>query len=411
MFQTFIALIAVAALLSYVNKKVLKLPDTIGVMILAILTAIIFGASSLLKQDLATAFCSVVDGLNFRSFVLDFLLGFLLFAGAIHVDIKQLAKEKVPIIFYATIGVVISTFLVGTLFYYSAQIMGIEISYYYSLVFGALISPTDPIAVLALLKKAGAPKSLEIKIVGESLFNDGVGIVIFLTLLSLASMSEASFELSHISAEFAQEVGGGILLGLILGFLGEKLLSSLSKEPVVSVHVSVAIVMAGYSIATILHLSGALAMVVAGLIVGWSMNKESTSPTQKEHLNIFWKVIDEILNSILFVLIGIEIIAVHFHLDYFIQGLLSIIFVLLSRVIVILVGNIILPKKHSADSKTMAILTWAGLRGGISIALALTLEEGDIRDAILMATYVVVVFSIIGQGLSIERVVKRLKDA
>ena len=410
MFQTFIALIAVAAILSYINKKVLKLPDTIGVMILAIITALLFWLMSLVKQDLTTSFCTVVYGLNFRSFVLDFLLGFLLFAGAIHVDIKQLAKQKTPIIFYATIGVVISTFLVGTLFYYSAQLLNIEISYYYCLVFGALISPTDPIAVLALLKKAGAPKSLEIKIVGESLFNDGVGIVIFLTLLSLASMSEAGFDLNHVSIEFAREVGGGIILGLLLGALGDKLLSSITKESVISVHISVAIVMAGYSIATLLHLSGALAMVVAGLIIGWSMNKESTCPEQKEHLNIFWKVIDEILNSILFVLIGIEIIAVHFHLNYFIQGLLAILFVILSRVVVILVGNIFMQKKHHSDKKTMAILTWAGLRGGISIALALTLEEGDIRDAILLATYVVVVFSIIGQGLSIERVVKRLSS-
>ena len=283
-------------------------------------------------------------------------------------------------------------------------------SYNYCLVFGALISPTDPIAVLALLTKAGAPKELEIKIVGESLFNDGVGIVIFLTLLSLASMSEEGFDLAHASLDFAHEAGGGILLGLFLGYIGHNFLTHLTEEPVISVHVSVAIVMAGYSLATILHVSGALAMVVAGLIVGWSMNQESTSDEQRKHLNIFWKVIDEILNSILFLLIGIEIIAVHFHLNYFVQGLLSILFVLLARIIVILIGNIVMPKKHRVDKKTLTILTWAGLRGGISIALALTLEEGDIRDAILMATYVVVVFSIIGQGLTIERVVERLSN-
>lgn len=408
MFQTFIALVAVAAILSYLNKKLLKLPDTIGVMILAIITSLLFGIFTLIEQDLAVNFCAVVDGFNFRSFVLDFLLGFLLFAGAIHVDIKQLIKEKSPILFYATIGVLISTFLVGTLFYYSAHSLNLEISFYYCLVFGALISPTDPIAVLALLKKAGAPKSLEIKIVGESLFNDGVGIVIFLTLLSLASMSELGFDLQHVSTEFLREVGGGVCLGLILGFLGDKLLSSLQKESVISVHISLAIVMAGYSIATLFHLSGALAMVVAGLIIGWSMNKESTCKEQKEHLNIFWKVIDEILNSILFVLIGIEIIAVHFHFNYFVQGVLSILFVLFSRSLVILIGNVCLRKKHYANKDTLKVLTWAGLRGGISIALALTLEEGDVRDIILMATYVVVVFSILVQGLTIERVVKKL---
>jgi len=268
MFQSFIGITALAAILSFLNNKWLKLPDTIGVMILAILISLGFAGLSFIAPDQITSICHVLEDIDFRTILFEFLLGFLLFAGSIHIDIKQLVKVKLPIFLYATLGVLISTFTVGTIFYYVSGLMGVDISYIFCLIFGALISPTDPIAVLALLDKAGISKEVEIKIVGESLFNDGVGIVVFLTLLTLGTMVGSDIHFGHIAQEFGTEVGGGLFLGFILGYIGIRLLASLMKEPVIAVHISLAIVMGGYSLASALHVSGALAMVVAGLIIG-----------------------------------------------------------------------------------------------------------------------------------------------
>lgn len=410
MFQTFIGLTALSALLSFLNKKILKLPDTIGIMILAIILSGAMAMLSLARDGASTSVCMMVEDVNFKSFVLEFLLGFLLFAGAIHVNMKELFKAKVPILIYATLGVLVSTVLVGTAFFYVVGLFGIEISFYYCLVFGALISPTDPIAVLALLQQAGVAKDLEIKIVGESLFNDGVGIVVFLTLLSLASAQHAGIDPLLIGEEFAREVGGGVILGLILAWTGRRFLLSLSKEPVIATHITLAIVMGGYSVAMLLHVSGALAMVVVGLLLGRVIHDPDFGAEERAHINVFWKILDEILNSVLFVLIGIEMIAVHFHLSYFIIGLSSIIIVLGARYIAVLQSNIWLKSKNRMGLKSINVLTWAGLRGGISIALALSLPEGEVRDVILMATYTVVVFSIIAQGLSIGKVVKAMRN-
>lgn len=410
MFQTFIGVTAIAAMLSLINKKVLRLPDTIGVMILAIVISLLLAVFSYFDEASFSLICNTVQGLDFRSFLFDFLLGFLLFAGAIHVNIKELTEESRSVFLYATLGVLVSTFVVGTFFYFAAGLFGLSISYLYCLVFGALISPTDPIAVLALLQKAGTSKSTEIKIVGESLFNDGVGIVIFLTLLSLASMVDAEVDVAHIAEEFGQEVGGGLFLGFVLGYLGNRLLQSLREEPIVAVHISVAIVMGGYSLASLLQFSGALAMVVAGLVIGQGLHSASMGEAEKNYITLFWKVIDEILNSILFVLIGIEIISLRFEMSYLLLGILAIFIVLLARYLSLVVANFFLSQKHRANANELGILTWAGLRGGISIGLVLTLPESEIRDLLLFTTYTVVAFSIIVQGLSIEKLVKWINN-
>ena len=405
MFQIFISITALAALLSFINAKFLKLPETIGVMILSIIISFSIGSSIyLIDKEYFMDLYPIVQQIDFKTILFDFLLGILLFAGAIHVNLKGLLKEKGTVIIYATFGVLISTFLIGTAFYYATSLIGLEISYLYSLVFGALISPTDPVAVLALLKKAGAPKHMEIKIVGESLFNDGVGIVVFLSLLSLATMMQ-EFEIAHIAEEFSIEAGGGVLMGLILGYLGKVSIRSVVKEPVIAVHISLAIVLGGYSLSSIFHVSGAIAMVVAGLIIGDSLHSEKISEELKNHMNIFWKVLDEIFNAVLFVLIGIIIIMVDFNIYYLLLGVITIFIVILSRYITVFLSNFLLKKSNRANKKERTVLTWAGLRGGISIALALTLPEGEVRDLILYATYVVVVFSIIAQGLTIEKLI------
>jgi len=405
MFQIFISIIALAALLSFINAKFLKLPETIGVMILSIIMSFSIGSSIyLIDKEYFMSLYPIVQQIDFRTILFDFLLGILLFAGAIHVNLKGLLKEKGTVIIYATFGVLISTFLIGTAFYYATSLIGLEITYLYSLVFGALISPTDPVAVLALLKKAGAPRHMEIKIVGESLFNDGVGIVVFLSLLSLATMMQ-EFEIAHIASEFGIEAGGGIIMGLVLGYLGKVFIRSVAKEPVIAVHISLAIVLGGYSLSSIFHVSGAIAMVVAGLVIGDSLHSEKISEELKIHMNIFWKVLDEIFNAVLFVLIGIIIIMVDFNIYYLSLGVITIFIVLISRYITIFLSNFLLKKSNRANTKERTVLTWAGLRGGISIALALSLPESEVRDLILYATYVVVVFSIIAQGLTIEKLI------
>jgi len=407
MFNIFIGIIALAALLSFINAKFLKLPGTIGVMILSIIISFSIGSSIyLIDIDSFYNIYPIVKQIDFKTILFDFLLGILLFVGAIHVNLKGLLKEKSSVIIYATFGVLTSTFLIGTAFYYITSLIGLEISYLYSLVFGALISPTDPVAVLALLKKAGAPKHMEIKIIGESLFNDGVGIVVFLSLLSLATMMQ-EFDITHIAKEFGIEAGGGVLMGLILGYMGKIFIRSVAKEPVIAVHISLAIVLGGYSLSSIFHISGPIAMVVAGLIIGNSLHSEKISEELKNHMNIFWTVLDEIFNAVLFVLIGVIIITLDFNIYYLLLGIIAIFIVIISRHFTIIIANFLLKRSNRASSKERTVLTWAGLRGGISIALALTLPESEVRNLILYATYVVVVFSIIVQGLTIEKLIRK----
>lgn len=404
MFEIFIGITALAALLSFFNAKYLKLPETIGIMILSMVVSLFMAMLNFIHPPTFISICQIIDQIEFRTILFDFLLGVLLFAGAIHVDLNTLLQEKRAVILYSTMGVVLSTIIIGTSFYYLSLLINLSIDFIYCLVFGALISPTDPVAVLSILKKVGAPKHLEIRIVGESLFNDGVGIVVFLSLLSLATMMQ-EFEISHIVKEFSIEGGGGMLMGLLLGHLGRKLIQKIAREPVIAVHISLAIVLGGYSLSSLLNVSGALALVVAGLVIGHGLYSESTPELLKAYMTVFWKILDEIFNAVLFVLIGIEIIALKFEFDYVLLAIFSVVIVIVARFIVILITNVFLKKANKANKKERSILTWAGLRGGISIALALTLPESEVRDLILISTYIVVVFSIIVQGLTIGKLI------
>ena len=412
MFEVFTLIVAASALLSYANHKILKLPPTIGVLILSIGLSLLLGALKIVNIEWFHRACSIVTTLDFRSILFDFLLSFLLFAGALHVNLRSLLKEKTPVMLLATLGVVLSTFIAGGLIYFLVIQLHVNISILQCLIFGALIAPTDPVAVLSLLQKANVDKKLEIKIIGESLFNDGVGIVVFLSLLAIAGGSshhggEVSF--STISETFLLEAGGGIILGLILGWIGIFFLTSINDEPIIEVHITLGIVMAGYALAALIGVSGALAMVIAGIQIGNRLSKPDMPESLKSNLNTFWNILDEVLNAILFVLIGLEILVLGFELIWTVLGILAIFIVLGARYISIQLTNFITPREHKSNHKEMLVLTWAGLRGGISIALALTLTEDLNREPILYITYIVVLFSIIIQGLSVGKVVRQLK--
>ncbi len=400
-------LIVIAAIFAYINIKFLKLPTTIGLMVLSIAFTIVILIIGNYSSDFLAFEHNIINKINFKDILLDVMLSFLLFAGALHTDIEKLKQQKWPIFIFATFGVVASTFIVGTLFYYIVNLVGIEINYIYCLLFGALISPTDPIAVLGILKEAKAPKQLEIKIIGESLFNDGIGVVVFLTLMNIASKGIANVEVSEIAILFVKEVFGGILLGGALGYISYKMLKSIDHYET-EVMITFALVMGGYLLAQTLHFSGPLTVVVAGLFIGNTARNTAISEITEQYLDKFWELIDVFLNAILFVLIGFELAILSFDKLYVIIGIIAIPLVLLVRYIVLFIPIKIFQRKLDMVPKTGILMTWGGLRGGISIALALSLTSEMHNDLILTVTYIVVVFSIVVQGLSLKRLLKRL---
>ena len=346
--------------------------------------------------------------INFSDFLLDFLLGFLLFAGGLHTDVKKLHQSKWPIITFATLGTIISTILVATSLYLLLPLLLYPVDFIYCLLFGALISPTDPIAVLSILKKAGISETIETKITGESLFNDGVGVVVFLTLFSIAREGFAIVTTSEILVLLTKEIVGGIILGLLLGYIGFKMIKEIDHYQT-EVLITLAMVMGGTTIAQYFHFSGPLAMVVAGLFIGNKGPLEAMSEETTDYIHKFWEMVDEIFNAVLFVLIGLELLIIQFKLPYLYIGLCVIIIVILSRFISLVTPSYLFRFKYEFPKKTYLIMTWGGLRGGISIALALSLAEGMERNLIVSVTYVVVLFSIIVQGLSLETMVRKLK--
>tara|TARA_R110002051_G_scaffold127537_3_gene201168 strand:- start:3558 stop:4793 length:1236 start_codon:yes stop_codon:yes gene_type:complete len=407
-FLTIAILVFLSAMFGYLNVRFLKLPNTIGLMVITILFTIGVFVLSYFDDTLLNAERDIITQIDFKSILLDVMLSFLLFAGALHTNFEQLKVQRWPILVFSTIGVLVSTFLVGTFMFYGLQLFSLNVSYVYCLLFGALISPTDPIAVLGILKKAGVPKKLETKIVGESLFNDGVGVVVFLTIYQFASPSNKSIEALDILELFGVEVIGGILLGLFLGWITYRLLKSIDDYDI-EVIITLATVMVGTVIAQKFHLSAPLAMVTAGLVVGNDTLRDSSmSETTELYVDKFWELIDILLNTLLFVLIGMEMLVLTFDLNYILAGLFAVPIILLCRYLSLLMPINFFKKKLDFVPNTNLIMTWGGLRGGISIALALGLSEEMDRDLFLVITYVVVVFSIIVQGLSVGRLVKKL---
>ncbi|NNK39343.1 MAG: sodium:proton antiporter [Winogradskyella sp.] len=401
-------LVVLSALFGYINVKFLKLPITIGLMIITIVFTVVVIGISQFDDTLLIREKAFISQIDFQTVLLDIMLSFLLFAGALHTNFAQLKIQRWPILAFATFGVTVSTLLVGTITFYMLQIIGFEVSFINCLLFGALISPTDPIAVLGILKKAGAPKKLETKIVGESLFNDGVGVVVFLTIYAIARNPDAPVQFSEIAQLFGQEVIGGILLGFILGWITYRSMKSIDNYEI-EVIITIAAVMGGTMLAHRFHLSAPLAMVTCGLIVGNDTVRDSAmSEITETYVDKFWELIDVLLNTLLFVMIGMEMLILTFEKNYVMAGLFAIPIILICRYISLWLPIKIFAERLDFVPKTNLIMTWGGLRGGISIALALSLTAEMDRELFLVITYIVVVVSIIGQGLTVEPVIKRL---
>lgn len=399
-------LIVLSAFFGYINTRFLKLPNTIGLMTITILFTLFVLGLSYFDDTLLLKEKELIAQINFEEVLLDVMLSFLLFAGALHTSFQQLKVQRKPIMAFATFGTLLSTFIVGVFTYYLLQFLELNVDFIYCLLFGALISPTDPIAVLGILKQVNAPKKLETKIVGESLFNDGVGVVIFLTIYQIAK-GGSDITIMHVGEMFLVEVVGGIALGLLLGWITYKLLKSIDDYDT-EVIITIATVMGGTAIAQYFHLSAPLAMVTAGLMVGNdTIRNTAMSEVTEQYVDKFWELVDVLLNTVLFVMIGMEILVLTFEGDYILAGLLAIPLLLFARFLSLLLPIKFYAKKLDFVPKTNLIMTWGGLRGGISIALALSLTQEMHRDLFLVITYIIVVFSIIGQGLTVGKLIKK----
>lgn len=409
-YTVFTILIVLTAIFSYINVRFLKLPATIGVMIISLICSVILVVTGQYFPHTMNEMVHAVQAFDFETVLMRVMLSFLLFAGAIHIDVGRLKKEFKPIATYATIGVLMSTAIIAFIMYFIFQWFGWHVPVIYCLLFGALISPTDPIAVLGILKESKIDPSVEIKIAGESLFNDGVGVVVFGSLASIAIMGTEQASFSGIGLLFLKEAGGGIAWGLMIGYTGFWLLRSIDHYQV-EVLITIALVMGGYLMASYMHISGPLAIVVAGIIIGNKGQKEAMSDRTKDYLNKFWELIDEILNALLFLLVGFEIMVIKFDLTYIGIGLCAIVVVLLARLISVYLPTAFFSFRRSINPNLVPLLTWGGLRGGISVALALSLPRSEFREVLISATYIVVVWSIIVQGLTIGKLARRLQKS
>ncbi|MDZ4667618.1 MAG: sodium:proton antiporter [bacterium] len=396
-------LICLSAGFAYVNQRLFKLPFVIGLFILSTILSLFVISSKLWLNIPVEEIKTYIELANIDKIVINILLGFLLFAGALHTNWESLKQQIKPIATFALGGVLLSTIIIASLFYGLTQLFNLQIDFIYCLIFGALISPTDPIAVLGILTKANVPKKTEYTIVGESLFNDGVGVVVFIALLD--TLSTGTFSFSHFGFLFLQEAIGGILMGLILGYSLYLLLKSVDHYQT-EILLTLAFVMAGYSFSNYIHISGALSMVVMGLMVGNFRQDIAMSDTTQEFVHKFWELVDVILNAVLFILIAFVLIVIDFKTTYIFVGLISVLIVLVSRIIIVYLPHLVLPKLLKLTNKEAKIISWGGLRGGLSLALVLSLPDSETKNILLIATYFCVLFSIIIQGLTIEKLAK-----
>ncbi|MGO9599456.1 MAG: cation:proton antiporter [Isosphaeraceae bacterium] len=411
LFDLLAVLTVMAAAFSYLNLRLIKLPTTIALMAMSLVFSLSLFTLGTAFPGVAQQTRAIVGALELDEVLLHGMLGFLLFAGALHIDLGDLMEHKEAIAVLATLGVVLSTLIVAVLLWTVLAPLGIGLRFVDCLLFGALISPTDPVAVLGLLKKLGAPKALEIQIAGESLFNDGVGVVLFMGLLEY-STSAGDFSAGHFVYLFVREAVGGVVFGLAISLLAYRLLKSVDNYQV-EILLSLALVWGGSTLADAIHVSGPIAMVVAGLLIGNQGRSFAMSRTTTEHLDLFWELVDEVLNAVLFVAIGLQLLVLTLTGSYLLAGLLGIVTVLLARLVSVGLPVWLLRRSERFNPALVPVLTWGGLRGGISVALALSIPTGAAgdhvsrRDLILVITYVVVVFSMLVQGLTLGPITRR----
>jgi CPA1 family monovalent cation:H+ antiporter len=400
------ALLVLAALFSWLNHRFIRLPVSIALLLFALATSLAVVALGRLGFDSQRLAEEVLDKVQLDQALLNGMLSFLLFAGALQVDLGELAERKWAVGFLASLGVVVSTALVGFAMWVLFAALGQRIPLVWCLLFGALISPTDPISVLAILKSARVEKSLEMKMAGESLLNDGFAVVLFVVLLGIALGGEKATPL-HVAALFAQEVIGGALFGLAIGYAAYRMLASVDEYQV-EILLTLALVTGGYALANQLQVSGPIAIVVAGVLIGNHGRKYAMSARSRERVDTFWELIDEILNAVLFVMVGLELLRLDYDASYAWAAALAIPAVLLARLLSVALAALVPGLRAEFPPYVIAILTWGGLRGGISVALALSLPNSKFRDALITVTYAVVVFSIVVQGLTLARVLRLL---
>lgn len=400
-------LITVTALSSYVNDKYIKLHKSIGLTLITFLFSLILMGAAHWGLDLTEPVRQFIYNIEFNQTFLNGMLSFLLFAVSLHVNVIELANQKWVVTILATVSVFVSTFIVGVATYFLAGFIGINISLAYCLVFGALISPTDPIAVLGLMKKIRVPKSLEVKIAGEALFNDAMGIVLFMCMLSFANAQSANWTYPKMAMFFIQQGIGGAVFGVLLGWFAGKLLRGVENYEV-AILITLAVVTGGYTFAhEVLDVSGVIAMSIAGLMVGTSLRNCAMCKETVSRLDAFWELIDEVLNAILFVLIGLEFIRLTFGPGTTLLGIGCIGIVLLARWVSVAIPLSIFSYHKRFTKGVITVMTWGGLRGGIAIALALTIPPSPERNLIVAVTYAVVIFSIVVQGLTIGKVIEK----
>jgi CPA1 family monovalent cation:H+ antiporter len=402
-----VTLISLSAAFAYINHRFIKLPFVIGLFFLSSILSLVVISSKFWDTQDYVQIKSEIEHIDISRLILEIMLGFLLFAGSLNTRWKDIKSQLRPILLFAVGGVILSTTIIAGLLYGVCNLFSVSIGFIYCLLFGALISPTDPIAVLGILTKAKVSKKIESTIVGESLFNDGTGVVVFIALLETLKRGNSQIDFAHFGILFLQEAVGGIFFGLLLGYLLYELLKSIDNYET-EVLLTIAFVMAGYALCSYFQLSGALSMVIMGLFVGNYKPDTAMSHITLEYVHKFWELIDVILNAILFISIAFILVVIDFKAQFLIIGLLSIFIVLISRMIIVNLPRLILPKFTNINYGEAKLIVWGGLRGGLSIALVLSLPESNAKQILMIATYTCVVFSILVQGLTIEKVAKKL---
>jgi monovalent cation:H+ antiporter, CPA1 family len=408
MLESISIIICFVAFFSYMNARYFKMPQAIFLMITGILFSGLLLVADHIVPSLGHQILDTIQKINFSESLLGFMLSFMLFAGALHVSFSDLRASGLSIASFALIGTVISSFVIGGLLWFAAPLFGTSLPFIHALLFGCLISPTDPIAVLGILRNAGIKKSVEIKIIGESLFNDGVSVVLFITILAILNHTQGAESPGSSIRFFLQEVLGGIGGGLVIGYIGFHMMKAIDHFQS-EILISLAMVMGGYYACTALHFSGPLAMVVAGLITGNTGRENAMSQMTRDYLGKFWEVLDEVFNAFLFVMIGIQALQIKLAVSTTFLAVVAYFMLVGSRYISLIVPAILLRFRHRLEANEIAAMTWGGLRGGISVALALTIPANPYRDLVVTVTFVVVALSIILQGFSIGYFVRRWK--